>query len=192
MATGEIVTLKRDCEAIEIPSGARTGLAAGTSLRILQVLGGAFTVGSTSGVRYRIDSEDASALGLPETTANQPPPSTPLSEQLIRDQLRTVFDPEIPVNIVDLGLVYRCSIAPMPEAGGHLVRVTMTMTAPGCGMGNVLKSDVEGKLLRLPGVREVRVEIVFDPPWHAGLMSDAAKLQLGLDDMPPSPFPVLS
>jgi len=192
MATGEIVTLKRDCEAIEIPSGARTGLAAGTSLRILQVLGGAFTVGSTSGVRYRIDSEDASALGLPETTANQPPPSTPLSEQLIRDQLRTVFDPEIPVNIVDLGLVYRCSIAPMSEAGGHLVRVTMTMTAPGCGMGNVLKSDVEGKLLRLPGVREVRVEIVFDPPWHAGLMSDAAKLQLGLDDMPPSPFPVLS
>jgi|SRR5215467_308802 len=192
MATGDIVTLKRDCEAIEIPSGARTGLAAGTSLRILQVLGGAFTVGSTSGVRYRIDSEDASALGLPETTANQPPPSTPLSEQLIRDQLRTVFDPEIPVNIVDLGLVYRCSIAPMPEAGGHLVRVTMTMTAPGCGMGNVLKSDVEGKLLRLPGVREVRVEIVFDPPWHAGLMSDAAKLQLGLDDMPPSPFPVLS
>lgn len=190
MATGEIVTLKRDCEVIEIPSGGRTILAAGTPVTILQLLGGSYTVSTNSGMRYRI--EDRAALGLPETATDQPRPSAPLSDELVREQLRTIFDPEIPVNIVDLGLVYGCSIAPMPETGGHLVEVKMTMTAPGCGMGNVLKSDVERELSRLPGVNEVRVEIVFDPPWHPGLMSDAAKLQLGLDDAPASPFPILS
>lgn len=192
MATGEPVTLTRDCEAIEIPSGARAKLAAGTSVRVLQSLGGQYTVSSSSGVRYRIDSQAAGALGLPEMAAGQPSPSSPLSDELVREQLRTVFDPEIPVNIVDLGLVYGCSITPMPEAGGNLVEVKMTMTAPGCGMSNVLKSDVEHRLSHLPDVKEVRVEIVFDPPWHAGLMSDAAKLQLGLDDIPPSPFSILS
>lgn len=192
MAKREIVTLKRDCEVIEIPSGGRTSLAAGTPVTILQLLGGSYTVSTNSGMRYRIDSQDQAALGLPETATDQPRPSTPLSGQLVRDQLRTIFDPEIPVNIVDLGLVYGCSIVPMPETGGNLVEVKMTMTAPGCGMGNVLKSDVERKLSRLPDVNEVRVEIVFDPPWHPGLMSDAAKLQLGFDDAPPSPFPILS
>ena len=192
MATGELFTLKRDCEVIEIPSGARMNLAAGSSVRILQSLGGSYTVSSNSGARYRIDSRDAGALGLPETTADQSPASAPLSERLVLDQLRAVFDPEIPVNIVDLGLVYGCSILPTRESVGNLVEVKMTMTAPGCGMGDVLKSDVERRLSRLPGVTEVRVEIVFDPPWHPGRMSDAAKLQLGLDDAPPSPFPVLS
>jgi probable FeS assembly SUF system protein SufT len=102
------------------------------------------------------------------------------SEQLVWDQLKTVYDPEIPVNIVDLGLVYSCVIAPL-EYGGNMVHIKMSMTAPGCGMGNVLKADVDSKLSRLPGVKEVHVEVVFDPAWHPGLMSDAAKLQLGFD-----------
>ena len=99
---------------------------------------------------------------------------------MVWDQLKTVYDPEIPVNIVDLGLVYSCVIVPM-EQGGNSVHIKMSMTAPGCGMGNVLKGDVQTKLARLPGVKEVHVEVVFDPPWHPGLMSDAAKLQLGFD-----------
>jgi len=192
MAKDELVTLKRDCKAIAIPSGAPTNLAAGTSVRILQLLGGSYSVSLSSGARYRIDSRDADALGLPEIASNDPPRSGTLSEELVLDQLRTVFDPEIPVNIVDLGLVYGCSIAPVPEVGGNLVEVKMTLTAPGCGMSNVLKSDVERRLSGLPDVKEVRVQIVFDPPWHPGLMSDAAKLQLGIDDTPPSPFPILS
>jgi metal-sulfur cluster biosynthetic enzyme len=98
--------------------------------------------------------------------------------QMVWDQLKTVYDPEIPVNIVDL--VYSCVITP-PEQCRNRIDVKMYMTAPGCGMGNVLKSDVENKLLRLPGVKEVHIEIVFDPPWNPGLMSDAAKLQLGFD-----------
>jgi len=96
---------------------------------------------------------------------------------MVWDQLKTVYGPEIPVNIVDLGLVYSCVIAPL-EQGGNSVHIKMSMTAPGCGMGNVLKGDVQNKLARLPGVGEVHVEVVFDPP---GLMSDAAKLQLGFD-----------
>jgi metal-sulfur cluster biosynthetic enzyme len=94
--------------------------------------------------------------------------------------LKTVYDPEIPVNIVDLGLVYSCEIASL-EQGGNRIHIKMSMTAPGCGMGNVLKADAESRLSRLPGVKEVHVEVVFDPPWHPGLMSDAAKLQLGFD-----------
>jgi probable FeS assembly SUF system protein SufT len=99
---------------------------------------------------------------------------------MVWDQLKTVYDPEIPVNIVDLGLVYSCAIAP-EEQGGNRIHIKMSMTAPGCGMGNVLKADVESRLSRLPSVKEVHVEVVFDPPWHPGLMSDAAKLQLGFD-----------
>src|SRR5260370_1358495 len=107
----------------------------------------------------------------------------PFSDQMVWDQLKTVYDPEIPVNIVDLGLVYSCDIAPL-EQGGNTIHIKMSMTAPGCGMGNVLKADVESKLSRLSGVKEVRVEVVFDPPWHPGLMSDAAKLQLCLLSRP--------
>jgi len=129
---------------------------------------------------YRIDASDADALGLLPASNADARPFGPLTEQLVNDQLRTVFDPEIPVNIVDLGLVYSSLITAL-EQGGNRLDIRMTMTAPGCGMGNVLKADVERKLSRLPDVREVRVEVVFDPPWHAGLMSEAARLQLGLD-----------
>ena len=103
-----------------------------------------------------------------------------ITEQDVLSALKSCYDPEIPVNIVDLGLVYSSVIAPL-EQGGDRIHIKMSMTAPGCGMGNVLKADVESKLSRLPGVKEVHVEVVFDPPWHPGLMSDAAKLQLGFD-----------
>jgi probable FeS assembly SUF system protein SufT len=99
---------------------------------------------------------------------------------MVWDQLKTVFDPEIPVNIADLGLIYSCQIKPLDQ-GAHRIDIEMTLTAPGCGMGNVLKSDVETKLARLPTVREVHVEVVLDPPWGPARMSEAAKLQLGLD-----------
>ena len=102
------------------------------------------------------------------------------ADQMVWEQLKTVYDPEIPVNIVDLGLVYSCVVAPQ-EQGANRIHIKMSMTAPGCGMGNVLKADVESRLSRLPSIKEVHVEVVFDPPWHPGLMSDAAKLQLGFD-----------
>jgi probable FeS assembly SUF system protein SufT len=130
----------------------------------------------------RIDAKDTDALGLgSEVTAQAPAvPEGIFSEQMVWDQLKTVYDPEIPVDIVDLGLVYSCLIAPL-EQGGNKVHIKMSMTAPGCGMGNVLEADVESRLSRLPGVKEVHVEVVFDPAWHPGLMSDAAKLKLGFD-----------
>jgi metal-sulfur cluster biosynthetic enzyme len=103
--------------------------------------------------------------------------------------LKTVYDPEIPVNVVDLGLIYACRITPV-ENGGHKIEIEMSMTAPGCGMGDVLRADIESKLSQLPEVREVRAQIVFDPPWHPGRMSDAAKLQLGLDLDTSSSLPV--
>jgi probable FeS assembly SUF system protein SufT len=100
-------------------------------------------------------------------------------EQLIWDQLRTCFDPEIPVNIVDLGLVYHCQVTPVPE-GGNRVEVKFTLTAPGCGMGTVLQADIESKILNVPGVEDVDVEVVFDPPWNQDMMSEVAKLELGM------------
>ena len=180
MISSKQTTLTREVDSVEIPSGARKTLPAGTTLRILQSRGGSYTVATDFGAMYRIDGKDADAIGLPASAAPAVGPAGPLTEQMVVDQLKTIFDPEIPVNIVDLGLVYSCVITPIQQ-GGNRIDVRMTMTAPGCGMGNVLKADVENKLSRLPEVSEVHVEIVFDPPWHAGLMSDAAKLHLGFD-----------
>jgi probable FeS assembly SUF system protein SufT len=148
----------------------------------MQSLAGSYTVATDRGYMYRVEAKDTDALGLSNAAMAQEPAvrEGPFSEQMVWDQLKTVYDPEIPVNIVDLGLVYSCVIVPM-EQGGKSVHIKMSMTAPGCGMGNVLKGDVQNKLARLPGVKEVHIEVVFDPPWHPGLMSDAAKLQLGFD-----------
>lgn len=180
MHSGVPITLSRDCQVIEIPSGTRNTLPAGSSVRIMQTLGGSYTVtGGQYGYMYRIDARDADALGLPTPEASASEHEA-FSEQLVKDELKTIFDPEIPVNIVDLGLVYGCDITPA-EPGGHNIDVKMSMTAPGCGMGNVLKADVESKLARLPDVKRVNVEIVFDPPWTPARMSEAAKLQLGFD-----------
>ena len=176
----ELIDLKRECEAIEIPSGLRRFLSAGTKVRISQFLGSGYTVISDMGCMFRIDAKDADALGLTPPVAEHKTAEGAFSEQMVWDQLKTVYDPEIPVNIVDLGLIYSCEITDH-ELGGKKIDVKMSMTAPGCGMGNVLKADVESKLSRVPEVKQVDVQVVFDPPWNPGLMSEAAKLQLGFD-----------
>ncbi len=178
----ELIDLKRECEAIEIPSGIRRVLPTATRVRISQFLGTSYTVTSDMGCMFRIDAKDADAMGLASPAAAQAkaPSEEAFSEHMVWDQLKTVFDPEIPVNIVDLGLIYSCTITPHEE-GGKKIAVNMSMTAPGCGMGGVLKADVESKLARLPEVKVVSVEVVFDPPWNPGRMSEAAKLQLGFD-----------
>lgn len=186
--SSEVVTLSRDCEATQIPYGSVQVLAAGTRVRIMQSLGGSYTVANEQGFMLRIDSKDADALGLaPQQQPAETAPSQ-FSEKLVWDQLKTVYDPEIPVNVVDLGLIYTCQITPVE--GGHKIEINMSMTAPGCGMGDVLRADIERKLSRLPDVKEVHANIVFDPPWHPGRMSEAAKLQLGLDLDSNAPFPM--
>jgi len=181
MPMTESITLGRECDAIEIPSGVNSRLPAGARVRVIQFLGSSWTVTSVHGM-FRIDVKDADAMGLTPPAASEAPAEqgAGFSEKLVWDQLKTVFDPEIPVNIADLGLIYSCVTAPL-DRGGHRVEIKMSMTAPGCGMGNVLKADVENKLANLPDVKEVDVEIVFDPPWNPSRMSEAAKLQLGFD-----------
>ncbi len=187
MSSPEIV-LSRDCEATQVPYGSAQMLPAGTRVRIMQSLGGSYTVATEQGFMMRIDSKDADALGLaPQASPAEAAPAQ-FSEKLVWDQLKTVYDPEIPVNVVDLGLIYSCQITALE--GGHKIEISMSMTAPGCGMGDVLKADIERKLSQLPDVKGVHVDIVFDPPWHPGLMTDAAKLQLGLDLDTDSPFPL--
>jgi probable FeS assembly SUF system protein SufT len=181
----EQIDLKRECEAIEIPSGIRRVLSASSRVRISQFLGTSYTVVGDMGCMFRIDAKDADALGLTPPAADEKTSDGVFAEPMVWAQLKTVYDPEIPVNIVDLGLIYSCEITSREttaqELGGKKIDVKMSMTAPGCGMGNVLKADVEGKLARLPEVKEVHVEVVFDPPWSPDRMSEAAKLQLGFD-----------
>lgn len=174
--TNQIVQLTRDCTATEIPNGDVRMLSAGTPVVITQCLGGSYTVTVGYGSLMRIEAKDADALGLEVASAEAP---AEFSEQLVWDQLKSVYDPEIPVNIVDLGLVYSCDI--MENNGSRDIHIAMTMTAPGCGMSEVLKSDVERRLSGLPTVREVNVDVVFDPPWTMQRMSEATRLQLGLD-----------
>jgi probable FeS assembly SUF system protein SufT len=178
---GGHITLHREVSAIEIPSGAPAKLPAGAGVRVMQFLGSSYTIASDYGL-FRIDVKDADALGLTPHLPSQPSAGgqREFSEQMVWDQLKTVYDPEIPVNIADLGLIYACETKQL-EDGGRRIDIKMSMTAPGCGMGNVLKADVENKLKDLPTVKEVNVEIVFDPPWGPARMSDAAKLQLGFD-----------
>jgi probable FeS assembly SUF system protein SufT len=182
MSTKEPITLSRECEVVEIPSGISNKLPSGTIVRIMQDLGTSYTVYSDYGLMYRVDAKDADALGLTNVPAAEAPaaPQGTFREEMVWDQLKTVYDPEIPVNIADLGLIYSCVSTPLDQ-GGFKIDIKMSMTAPGCGMGNVIKSDVESKLSRLPDVKEVHVEVVFDPPWNPARMSEAAKLQLGLD-----------
>jgi probable FeS assembly SUF system protein SufT len=182
MKTNEPIILSRDCEAIQIPSGQKISLSAGTQVRVTQSLGGSYTVTTDQGYLVRIANKDADAIGK-EAEASQAERLTAAEgsadlEKLVWDQLKTCFDPEIPVNIVDLGLVYHCQVTPLPE-GDNKVDVKFTLTAPGCGMGQVLKADMESKILSLSGVKDVDVEVVFDPPWDPSKMSDAAKVQLG-------------
>jgi probable FeS assembly SUF system protein SufT len=179
----EPVTLSRNTAAIGIPSGTPAVVPAGTSVRVTQHLGSGYTVLTEYGQMFRIDNKDADSIGIAVTEAAPAEPSAEpivFSESLVWDQMKSIFDPEIPVNIVDLGLIYSCVITPLDE-GGQKIDVKMSMTAPGCGMGDVLKRDVETKVGRIPDVKEVQVEVVFDPPWNPSRMSEAAKLQLGFD-----------
>ncbi len=178
MSTNQ-TNLARTVEVIEIPSGVVSTLGEGTPVRIMQSRGDSYTVWTDYGQMYRIDGRDADALGLqPISTPAEAKDAREFSDQMVWDVLKTVYDPEIPVNIVDLGLIYSCKISPL-DADSRKVDIQMSMTAPGCGMGNVLKADVEGKVARLPSVKEVHVEVVFDPPWDMSRMSEAARLQLG-------------
>jgi len=177
----ETIQLKRDCEAIAIPSGRRKTLPSGTVVRLVQRREGRLTVSTEDHAIYRVDEENASAVGFEVgAEGTEQPKAQGLDERLVWETLRTVRDPELPVNIVDLGLIYSCEIESL-EQGGSRIAVRMTMTAPGCAMSDVLKSEVEGKLAQLPGVSEVRVEVVFDPPWNPSRISEAVRLQLGME-----------
>jgi probable FeS assembly SUF system protein SufT len=165
----EPITLSRACEVVAIPSGSPEILPMGSVVRISQSLGDSYTVSSAQGSMYRIEGKDADALGLSVQTTSATGQGT-LSEDAVWAELRTVFDPEIPVNIADLGLIYSCVITPLQESGNK-IEIQMSLTAPGCGMADVLRADVERKLLRLPDVTEAKVEVVFDPPWDPSRMS---------------------
>ena len=174
------IDLTRDCEATLIPGGQKMTLSQGDSVVLTQALGGSFTVRTESGYLARIDAQDADALGFESDPADEKPEGAePLDLQRVIDTLKTVFDPEIPVNVVDLGLVYVCEVHPLAD-GGQRVEIKMSMTAPGCGMGDVLKGDARAKVEALDGVTDVDIEIVWDPPWDASRMSEAAQLQLGM------------
>jgi probable FeS assembly SUF system protein SufT len=173
------VTTTREVEAREIPSGMKLTIPEGTPVAITQSLGGSYTVITPYGSMARIDGKDGDAIGEEVMSSPEAAAAGKSIEDLAWDQLKTCYDPEIPVNIVDLGLVYKCEVADLPD-GGKKVEVRFTLTAPGCGMGDVLKEDIKGKLLTLPDVRDADVTVLFDPPWNMSMMSEAAKLQLGL------------
>jgi len=178
--TNEPFSLSRDVAAIIIPAGEQLTLREGTSGFITQALGGSFTV-YVEGNLFRVSGTDADALGKEPV----PPPRIPDNatdadiEAVIWEQLKTCYDPEIPVDIVNLGLVYRCDVTALGN-GERSVSVDMTLTAPGCGMGEVLVEDAREKIAIIPTISNVNVELVFDPPWNVGMMTDEARLQTGM------------
>jgi len=182
MNPNEPVNLTRDVEASVIPAGMKVTLQKGEAAHITQSLGGSYTV-IVNGNMFRVEGKDADALGQEVVQQAVGAASGPVTQEVVEKeiwtQLKTCYDPEIPVNIVDLGLIYDCHIEPMGE-NSFKVGVKMTLTAPGCGMGPVLQQDVQNKLLSLEAVDDVSVELVWDPPWNQSMLSEAAKLQLGL------------
>ena len=182
MNSNEPTTLTRDVEASVVPVGTKVTLQKGEVAYITQSLGGSYTV-VVNGNMFRIGGHDADALGLevqarPTVTATGPVTQEQLEKQ-VWESLKTCYDPEIPVNIVDLGLIYDCHLTPLKE-NSYKAEVKMTLTAPGCGMGPVLAQDVQNKLISLEPIDEANVELVWDPPWNQSMMTEAAKLQLGL------------
>ncbi len=178
--SSEPVHFERDCPAVLVPQGEAVTLPAGSYGYITQALGGSYTV-FVEGNLFRIAGKDGDAIGkepaeplvLPDNASDDE------VEAMVWRQLRTCFDPEIPFNIVDLGLVYEATVKPH-EDGQRDVEVKMTLTAPGCGMGEILVDDVRSKLEAIPTIREADVELVFDPPWGRHMMSEAAKLETGM------------
>jgi len=185
MQTNEQATLTRDVEASVVPVGTKVTLQKGEQAHITQSLGGSYTV-IVNGNMFRIDGKDADALGIEaKTAAASANASGPVTQEGVEKQvweaLKTCFDPEIPVNIVDLGLIYDCVVEPLAEgSSGYRVTVKMTLTAPGCGMGPMIAQDAQNKILSIEAVDEANVEVVWDPPWNQSMLSEAAKLQLGL------------
>ena len=179
----EPIALIRDCAAALIPDGTPIKLEKDSIVYITQALGGSYTV-NFNGNLARVDSKDADALGFAVEENNSQEVNNELTgdgsvdEELIWAQLRTCYDPEIPIDIVELGLIYNCNVTPLEE--GNQVDITMTLTAPGCGMGEFLADDVRSKIISIPNVTQVNVELTFDPPWNQTMMSDAARLQTGL------------
>lgn len=176
------IGLSRDVRAVQIPAGVTAVLPAGTVVELVQSLGGSYTVSGAGGL-FRIAGEDADAIGLEPAPSSAPEkrraPAGPVDEEKVYEALRGCYDPEIPVNIVDLGLIYDLQIQPV-RGGGHRVSVKMTLTAPGCGMGPSIASDARRLVQAVPGVAEAEVQVVWDPPWCSDMMSDAAKRQLGV------------
>ncbi len=178
--TEEVITFSRECNVTIIPSGTKGKILKGEHGIITQALGGNYTV-AVNGNLYRIEDKDADAIGK-KTILKEKEKSNhdqAVDEKAVWDAMRTCYDPEIPVNIVDLGLIYSCDFS-NTKSGGTLVEVSMTLTAPGCGMGPIIAQEVEQKISGVPGVSDVMVLLVWDPPWGQNMMTEAARLQLGL------------
>jgi probable FeS assembly SUF system protein SufT len=176
----ESFVIQREVDAVMVPSGHAIKLQPGLAGFISQALGGSFTL-YIEGNLYRLAGADADAIGKDPLVAPDLPPNSTDDDvrQIAWQQMKTCFDPEIPINIVDLGLIYDCNVTANDD-GSRSVEVQMTLTAPGCGMGEVLVQDVREKIEQIPTVREARVELVFDPPWRREMMSPAAQLQMGM------------
>lgn len=178
--SSEPTTLLRACPATTIPQGERMFLGEGEVVQIQQQLGGSVTVRTAQGALVRIDSAHADALGIePERKVAISGTKQPFHMDRVMEQLETVYDPEIPISIVALGLVYRCEEVTRPD-GSRLIEIDLSMTAPGCGMGDVLREDADRVVRSVGGVDDVQVELVWDPPWSMERMSDEAKLELGM------------
>lgn len=174
------IPLASDCPATAIPAGHEVTLTKGTTVTVTQALGGAFTVVAPTGL-FRIAGRHAPALGLPiPAEVNPPGASGPVTDAQVWDTLKTCFDPEIPVNIVDLGLIYDMRVGDGPR-GGKRVDMKMTLTAPGCGMGPSIAADAQQKLVALPGVDEANVEIVWEPRWNPSMISPEGRKRLGIE-----------
>jgi len=178
--TEEVIKFSRDCEATMIPSGTKGKVIKGENGIITQSLGGSFTV-AVNGNLYRIEGEDADAIGKKPAVQEKEilQEGDSVDEKAVWEAMKSCYDPEIPVNIVELGLIYSCEFS-KAESGGTLVDVSMTLTAPGCGMGPIIAQEVEQKISGIPGVADVMVQLVWDPPWGQHMMTEAARLQLGL------------
>ena len=182
MYTNEVITVERECEAILIPTGTPITLPEGSVVFITQALGGNYTV-NVNGNLAQVGAKDADALGfeIPDEINQEQIPNEDgsINEEHLWAQMRTCYDPEIPINIVELGLIYDCKIS-QSDSGGNQVDILMTLTAPACGMGDFLAADVQSKLVTAPNVERVNVELTFDPPWSPEMMTEAARLETGL------------
>ena len=183
MVAPEVVMLTRDVEAALVPAGTGVVLKRGEKAQVTQSLGGSYTV-VVRGNMFRIEEKNGDALGFqvvsaPEKSTGKARPLD-IVEQDVWNQLKTCYDPEIPVNIVDLGLVYNCQLTPVEQKNSYRADLKMTLTAPGCGMGPSMAEDVRKKLVSIEEIEEANVELVWDPPWDRSMLSEEARLKLGL------------